>query len=68
MALKVTGLPVNPADVAVSVLGPTVEPSVQDVAAAIPLASVVTGVVGLTVPAPVATANVTETPATGLLN
>src|SRR5262245_66494015 len=33
-----------------------------------PLAPVVTGVVGLTVPAPDVTANVTATPATGLLN
>src|SRR5439155_45176 len=40
--------------------------SVHDVTAAIPFPPVVTGVVGLTVPPPEATANVTLTPATGL--
>src|SRR5439155_13690815 len=52
--------------VAVSEFGATVGPSVHVVTAAIPFAPVVTGVVGLTVPPPEATANVTLTPATGL--
>jgi hypothetical protein len=68
VAVKVTGLPVRPLDVAVRVLVPVVVPSVQDVTAAMPLPFVVTGVVGVTVPPPEATANVTATPATGLLN
>jgi hypothetical protein len=68
VAVKVTGLPVSPLDVAVRVFVPAIVPSVQDVTAAIPLALVVTGVVGLTVPPPDATANVTATPPTGLLN
>ena len=67
VALKVTGLPVSPLADAESVLEPAVFPSVHAVAAATPLASVVTGV-GSTAPPPDATANVTETPATGLLN
>src|SRR5947208_5476428 len=65
VAVKVTGLPVSPVAAAVSEFGPAVGPSVHDVTAPIPLALVVTGVVGLTVPPPVATANVTRTPATG---
>jgi hypothetical protein len=68
VAVNVTGLPPSPLEVAVSVLVPAVVPSVQDVTAAMPLPLVVTGVVGVTVPPPEATANVTETPATGLLN
>src|SRR5436190_1716986 len=64
--LNVTGLPASPVAVAVSEFGPTVGPSVHDVTAAIPFPPVVTGVVGLTVPPPEATANVTLTPATGL--
>jgi hypothetical protein len=68
VAVKVTGLPVRPVDVAVRVFAPAVVPSVQDVTAAIPPALVVAGVVGLTVPPPDATAKVTATPATGLLN
>jgi hypothetical protein len=68
VAVKVTGLPGRPLDVAVRVLVPAVVPNVQDVTAAMPLPLVVTGVVGLTVPPPDATANVTATPATGLLN
>jgi hypothetical protein len=68
VAVKVSGLPASPLDVAVRVLVPAVVPRVQDVTAAIPLALVVTDVVGLTVPPPEATANVTATPATGLLN
>src|SRR5882762_3245203 len=67
VAVKVTGLPVSVPDVAVKVLVPAVVPSVHDVAVAIPFVPVVTGVVGLTVPPPDATANVTATPATGLL-
>src|SRR5436309_11613194 len=70
VAVNVTGLPVMPlpAAVAVNVLGPAVVPRVHEVRAAIPLAPVVTGVVGLTLPLPAAGANVTATPATGLLN
>jgi hypothetical protein len=68
VAVKVTGLPVRPLDVAVRLFVPAVVPRVHDVTAAMPLPLVVTGVVGLTVPPPKATANVTETPATGLLN
>src|SRR5439155_1651068 len=66
VAVNVTGLPASPVAVAVSEFGPAVGPNVHDVTAAIPLAFVVTGVVGLTVPPPEATANVTLTPATGL--
>src|SRR5205823_5190466 len=66
VAVNVTGLPVSPVAVAVSVFGPAVGPPVHDVTAAIPLAFVVTGVVGVTVPPPEATANVTLTPSTGL--
>src|SRR5690348_11842859 len=65
VAVKVTGLPLSVPDVARSVFVPAVGPRVHDVAAAIPLALLVTGVVGLTVPPPDATANVTATPATG---
>jgi hypothetical protein len=68
VAVKVTGLPARPLDVAVRVFVPAVVPSVHDVTAAMPLPLVVTGVEGLTVPPPEATANVTATPATGLLN
>src|SRR5213078_2219574 len=65
VAVKVTGLPVSPAAVAVSVFVPAAELSVQEVAAAIPSVPVVTGVVGVTVPLPAAVANVTATPDTG---
>src|SRR6266849_8561496 len=65
-AVNVTGLPISASAVAVSVFAPAVVPSVQEVAAAMPLALVSTAVVGLTVPPPVATAKVTATPATGL--
>src|SRR5438552_412687 len=70
VAVKLTGLPVMPlpAALAVSVLGPAVVPRVHEVKAAIPPAPVVTGVVGLTLPLPAVGANVTATPATGLLN
>src|SRR5712692_5122434 len=66
VAVKDTGLPVRPPAVAVNVFVPAVGPSVQDVTAAMPLALVVTAVVGLTVPPPPVTAKVTATPATGL--
>src|SRR5207247_1596418 len=65
VAVNVTGLPVSPLAVAVSEFGPAVGARVHEVTAAIPLGPVVTGVVGLTVPPPEATANVTLTPATG---
>src|SRR5689334_14537443 len=67
VAVNVTGLPVNPADVAVSVFDPAVVPSVHDPTVAIPLP-----LVGCeppaTLPPPVATAKVTVTPATALPN
>src|SRR5207247_2185723 len=66
VAVNVTGLPASPVAVAVSEFGPAVGPNVHDVTAAIPFAPVVTGVVGVTVPPPEATTNVTLTPATGL--
>src|SRR3989442_11571566 len=47
VAVKVTGLPVSPAAVAVSVFVPAVVPSVHDVTAAMPLPFVAT-LVGLT--------------------
>ena len=68
VAVNVTGFPVRPGAVAVSVFVPALGPSVHDVTAAIPLPLVVTAVVGSTEPFPDATANVTATPATGLLN
>src|SRR6266487_3761425 len=68
VAVKVTGLPARPVAVAVNVFSPALVPRVQLVTAAMPLAFVVTGVVGLTLPPPDATPNVTATPATGLLN
>src|SRR3989441_1150884 len=61
-----TGLPVSPLDVAVSVFGPAVGARVHDVTVAMPLLPVVTAVVGTTVPPPEATAKVTATPLTGL--
>src|SRR5437660_10616784 len=63
------GLPLRPADVAVRVLlfVPAVLPSVQETTWAIPLPFVATGVVGLTVPPPVATANVTAVPSTAFV-
>ena len=68
VAVNVTGLPVRPVAVAVSEFAPAAVPSVQEVSAATPLAFVRIGVAGLTLPLPAAGANVTETPATGLLN
>src|SRR6267378_2715954 len=66
VAVKVTGLPVSPDAVAVSVLVPAAVLRVHEVAAAMPSPPVVTGVVGLTVPLPGLTAKVTGIPATGL--
>src|SRR6266550_1480876 len=68
LALKMTGLPLSPDETAVSVFVSAFVPSVHEVTVAMPLALVVTGVVGTTVPLPAAAANVTDTPATGLLN
>ena len=68
VALKMTGLPLSPDETAVSVFVSAFVPSVHEVTVAMPLALVVTGVVGTTVPLPAAAANVTDTPATGLLN
>src|SRR5205085_296544 len=65
VAVNVTGLPVSPLAVAVSVLVPAVGLRVHDVSAAIPSAPVLTGVVGVTVPLPAAGVNVTATFATG---
>src|SRR5438093_6980991 len=65
VAVNVTGLPVSPAAVAVSVFVPAVVPSVHDVTAAMPL-PFVAPLVGLTVPPPDVTVNVTVTSATGL--
>ena len=69
VAVKVTGFGVIPpgAAVAVSEFGPATLPSVHDAAVATPEALVVTAVTGSTAPPPPATANVTDTPATGLL-
>jgi hypothetical protein len=70
VAVNVTGLPVSPADVAVTVYVPTLFPSVN-VLLACPLPFVVVVVVFNTCPAAppgdVAMANVTLTPETGLL-
>ena len=68
VAVNVNGEPVSPAAVALSVFAPAVVPSVQPVTAAIPSAPVATvaGDAGSIEPPPDATANVTETPETGL--
>src|SRR5437773_10115114 len=66
VAVNVTGVAV-PA-VAVSVLAPADVPSVQDVVVAIPFASVVAAVAGLTVRPTDATAKRTGTAAVGLWN
>lgn len=66
VAVKVIGLPVRPVDVAVSVFAPAVAPRVQLPTVATPLAFVVC-VPPVTLPPPVAAANVTLTPATALL-
>src|SRR5439155_6724555 len=65
-AVNVTGLPVSPIDVAVSVFVPAVVLSVQLPPVAIPLPFVV-WVPPVTLPLPAAGANVTVTPCTGLL-
>ena len=67
-ALNVTGLPVSPVTVAVTVLTPAVVPSVQLVSVAMPLAFVATvaGLTGLSTPPPAVIANTTLTPLTGL--
>ena len=66
VAVNVIGDPVSVPLVAVSVFNPAVVPNVQVPIVAIPFASVV--VDGpVTEPPPVATANVTDTPLTGLL-
>src|SRR5262245_2014711 len=67
VAVKLSGLPANVPAVAVSELRPAVVPSVQLPTAATPAAFVV-WVAPVTEPPPDATANVTATPATGLLN
>src|SRR5256885_4075089 len=66
VAVNVTGLPVSPVAVAVSVLSPGSSPSVQDVVA-IPLA-LLEVVTGFAVPPPPVTSNRTPTTATGLPN
>src|SRR5947199_3473228 len=68
VAVNVTGLPLSPAAVARSMSTLAVVPSVQEFAAAIPFATVATGVAGSTVPLSPLVANVTATPATGLAN
>ncbi len=70
MAVNVTGLPVRPVAVAVTVFVPATVPSVHEVSVAIPLAFVTTGVAvtGTMLPPPAVTAKVTATPATGLLS
>ena len=65
VAVNVTGLPVSPLAVAVSVFVPAVGLRVHEVSVAIPSAPVLTGVVGVTVPLPAAGVNVTSTFATG---
>ena len=65
MAVKVIGDPVRPDAVAVRVFAPAVVPRVHEVTAAIPEEFVVAEP-PTTVPAPVATAKVTERPETGL--
>src|SRR6184192_3856245 len=65
VAVNVTGLPESDPDAAVSVFGPAVGLSVQEVRAAIPSVPVLTAVVGVTVPLPAAGVNVTATPSTG---
>src|SRR5437868_15289411 len=68
VAVNVTGLPRSPDDVARSVSVLAAVPSVQEFTAATPLALVVTGAAGSTVPLSPAVANVTATPGTGLAN
>ena len=70
VAVKFTGLPVSPPDVAWRLLAPGVVPRVQLVTCAIPAALVATiaGDAAPVLPPPLVTVNVTDTPATGLLN
>src|SRR5207253_10030253 len=65
VAVNVTGLPVSPLAVAVSVFVPAVGLRVHEVSVAIPSAPVLTDVVGVTAPLPAAGVNVTSTFATG---
>ena len=65
VAVKVTGDPVRPVEVAVSVFEPAVVPSVQAGDVAMPDASVVTVPDEASEPPPEATANVTDVPCTG---
>ena len=67
VAVNVTGLPVNPATVAATVLAPAVVPSVHEVNAAKPDPSDVTvlPLAGTVEPPPLATVKVTRTPLTG---
>src|SRR5437762_7066404 len=67
-AVNVTGLPPSPVALARSVSVLAAVPSVQEFTAATPLALVVTGTAGSTVPLSPVVANVTATPATGLAN
>src|SRR5205823_786659 len=68
VAVNVTGLPPSPDDVARSVSVLAAVPSVQEFTAAKPLALVVTGAAGSTVPLSPAVEDVTATPGTGLAN
>ena len=64
--MKLTGEPVNPVAVAVSVFAPAVVLSVQAGLVATPALSVVTVVPEASEPEPVPVANVTDTPLTAL--
>jgi hypothetical protein len=64
--VKVTGEPVSPATVAVSVFAPTVVPKVQAGLVAIPALSVTTAPEDANEPPPLPTAKVTGTPLTAL--
>ncbi len=65
VALKLTGDPVSPADVARKVLAPAVVPSVA-VVETVPSAALVV-LIGLTLPPPANALQVTAVPLTGLL-
>jgi hypothetical protein len=67
VAMKVTGEPVAPVDVAVNVLAPALAPNLHDPTVAMPEALVV-AVAPVMEPPPLATAKVTLTPETGLLS
>ena len=67
VAVKVTGEPDIPVDVAVNVLAPALAPNLHDPTVAIPEALVVV-VAPEIAPPPLATAKVTLTPETGLLS